>query len=394
MGIYEGLGVRRVINACSTATHLGGSIPHPRVMEAMTEASRGYAIMMELQDSIGERIAEITGAEAAMVTSGAMSSLQLGAAACLMRGSDLEEHTVKPYERLQPIDGPWRETMQRLPDAPGTRSEVIIQRGHANPYEYAYKSVGCSLVHVGSPEGCPAEELEAAITDKTASIAFLANREERGVNLEKVIEIAHSHDVPVIVDAATSVLPRSNLRKYASMGTDLVSISGGKQISGPNDTGILCGKGSLVEMAKLMASPFNGLGRGMKVDRTQMVGLMVALEIFLDKSPKEEAAEFRSWVERAEWITDRLKPLPGVVSAGVLASKPWEARAMITFRVGVSARELAYKLREGDPSIWVETSMTGDDSVNRIGIAIDSLLEGEEGEIVEAIKGLLKKEHL
>jgi hypothetical protein len=143
-----------------------------------------------------------------------------------------------------------------------------------------------------------------------------------------------------------------------------------------------------------MASPFNGLGRGMKVDRTQMVGLMVALEIFLDKSPEDEAAEFRSWVERAVWITDRLKPIPGVASAGVSASKPWEARAMITFRDGVSARELAYKLREGDPSIWVETSMTGDGSVNRIGIAIDSLIEGEEGEIVVAIKGLLKKENL
>ena len=391
MSLYDELGVRRVINACSTATHLGGSIPHPRVMEAMSETAKGYAIIMELQDRIGERIAEATGAEASMVTSGAMASLQLGAAACLMRGSGLEEHTVKPYERLQPIDGPWREIMQRLPDSSGTRSEIIIQRGHANPYEYAYKSVGGSLVHVGSPEGCNPDEFEAAISEKTAAIAFLANREGRGVSLEKVIEIAHSHDVPVIVDAATSVLPRRNLKKFSSMGADLVSISGGKQIKGPNDTGILCGRSSLVEMAKLMASPFNGLGRGMKVDRTQMVGLMVALDIFMDMSPEEEAAEFRSWVERAEWITDQLKPLPGVASAGVSASKPWEARAMITFREGVSARELAYKLREGDPSIWVETSMTGNDSVNRIGIAIDSLLEGEEKDIVEAIKGLLKR---
>ena len=386
MSLYDELGVRRVINACSTATHLGGSIPHPRVMEAMTEASRGYAIMMELQDRIGERIAEATGAEAAMVTSGAMSSLQLGAAACLMRGSRLEEHTVKPYERLQPIDGPWREIAQRLPDSPGTRSEIIIQRGHANPYEYAYKSVGGSIVHVGTPEGCSADELEAAITESTAAIAFLANRESRGVSLERVIEIAHRRDIPVIVDAATSVLPRSNLNKYASMDADLVSISGGKQIRGPNDTGILCGKRALVEMAKLMASPFNGLGRGMKVDRTQMLGLLVALEIFLDKSPEDEAKEFTSWTERAAWVCGQLKSIPAVVSAEVSASKPWEARAMITFQGTVSARELAFKLREGDPSIWVETSMTGDDSVNRIGIAIDSLLEGEEKEIVGAIK--------
>jgi L-seryl-tRNA(Ser) seleniumtransferase len=386
MGIYDELGVRRVINACSTATHLGGSITHPRVMEAMNESSQGYAIMMELQDNVGERIAKMTGAEAGMVTSGAMASLQLGAAACLMRGLGLEEHSVKPYERLQPIDGPWREVMQRLPDSPGTRREIIIQRGHANPYEYAYKSVGGSIVHVGTPEECSPDELESAITESTAAKAFLANRESRGVNLERVIEIAHSHDIPAIVDAATSVLPRSNLSRYASMGADLVSISGGKQIRGPNDTGILCGKKALVEMAKLMASPFNGIGRGMKVDRTQMVGLLVALETFLEKIPEDEAAEFTSWMERAAWICGQLKFISAVSSAKVSASKPWEARAMITFQEAVSARELAFKLREGDPSIWVETSMTGDDSVNRIGIAIDSLLEGEEKEIVGAIK--------
>jgi L-seryl-tRNA(Ser) seleniumtransferase len=390
MGIYDELGVRRVINACSTATHLGGSIPHPRVMEAMSEASKGYAIMMELQDIVGERIAKMTGAEAAMVTSGAMASLQLGAAACLMRNSGLEEHTVKPYERLQPIDGPWREIMQRLPDLSGTRREIIIQRDHANPYEYAYKSVGGNLVHVGTPEGCSSDELEAAITESTAAIAFLANRESRKVSLERVIEIAYRHDIPVIVDAATSVLPRINLSKYPSMGADMVSISGGKQIRGPNDTGILCGKGALVEMAKLMASPFNGIGRGMKVDRTQMVGLLVALEAFLEKSHEDEAAEFTSWTERASWICSQLKSIPAVVSAEVSASKPWEARAMITFQKAVSARELAFKLREGGPSIWVETNMTGDDSVNRIGIAIDSLLEGEEKEIVGAIKTYLR----
>jgi len=390
MGIYDELEVRRVINACSTATHLGGSIPHPRVMNAMSEASQNYTIMMELQDRIGDKIAEMTGSEAAMVTSGAMASLQLGAAACLMRGSGLEEHTVKPYERLQPIDGPWREIMQRLPDSPGLRREFIIQRGHANPYEYAYKSVGGSLIHVGTPEKCSPDELGAAITDRTAAVAFLANRESRGVTLETVIGLAHSRDVPVIVDAATSVLPRSNISKYASMGADLVSISGGKQIEGPNDTGILCGKKSLVEMTKLMTSPFNGLGRGMKVDRSQMVGLLMALEIFLEKSPEEEAEEFRSWVKKAEWITNQLVPLPGVASAEVSASKPWEARAMITFREGISARKLAYRLREGNPSIWVETSMTGDDSVNRVGIAIDSLLEREEEEIVGAIQTILR----
>ena len=385
MGVYEELRVRRVINACSTATHLGGSIPDPRVMEAMEEAAGRYVIMTELQDRAGEIIARATGAEAAMVTAGATSSLQLGAAACLLRGSGLEEHSVEPYERLQPIDGPWKAIIQRVPDDLGARREILTQMSHRSPYEFAYQMVGGKVIHVGSSSGCTEEELVAGISERTAAIAFSAHREGRGVSLKKTIEITHAHDVPVIADAAMAVLPRRRLSAYASIGADLVAISGGKQIKGPNDTGILCGVRELVEMAKLQASPFNGLGRGMKVDRTQIVGLLKALEIFLDKTPEEEA-EFGEWRRRADWITTEMWGVNGVSSAEVSALKPWEVRAMIFFDDRISARDLAFDLRRGDPSIWVETSMTGDASVNRIGIAIDSLGKGEEKVIVSTLK--------
>ena len=386
MGVYEELGVRRVINACSTATHLGGSIPDPRVMEAMKEAAGRYVIMMELGDRAGEIIARTTGAEAAMVTSGATSALQLGAAACLLRGSGLEEHSLKPYERLQPIDGPWKAIIQRVPDDLGERREILTQMSHKSPYEFAYSMVGGEVVHVGSSSGCTEEELVAGISGRTAAIAFSAHRDSHGLSLERAVEIAHERDVPVIVDAAMAVLPRSRLSVYASLGADLVAISGGKQIGGPNDTGILCGTRELVEMAKLQASPFNGLGRGMKVDRTQIVGLLKALEIFLEKTPEEEEAEFDEWRRRADWITTEMWSVNGVSSAEVSATKPWEVRAMIHFDERISARDLAFDLRRGDPSIWVETSMTGDASVNRIGIAIDSLGEGEEKVIVSTLK--------
>ena len=387
MGVYETLGVRRVINACSTATHLGGSIPDPRVMEAMEDAASWYVIMMELQDRAGEIIAKATGAEAAMVTAGATSSLQLGAAACLLRGSGLEEHSVEPYERLQPIDGPWKAIIQRVPDDLGARREILTQMSHRSPYEFAYEMVGGEVSHVGSSSGCTEEELEAGISERTAAIAFSAHREGRGIPLERTIEIAHAHDVPVIVDAAMAVLPRRRLSAYASMGADLVAISGGKQIKGPNDTGILCGTKELVEMAKLQASPFNGLGRGMKVDRTQIVGLLKALDIFLDKTPEEEEAEFTDWHGKANWITTEMGSIDGVSSAEVSAPEPWEVRAMISFDDRISARDLAFELRKGDPSIWVETSMTGDASANRIGIAIDSLGDDEEKVIVSTLKG-------
>jgi len=354
-------------------------------MDAMKEAAGQYVIMMELQDQVSKEIVELIGSEAAMITAGATSSLQLGAAACLLLGSGLEDHTLKPYERLQPIDGPWKSLIQRLPDTTGIRSEVVLQRIHRNPYEFAYTSIGCKIKYAGTKEGCSVNELDEAITDDTCLIAFSAHRESIGVSLEETIKIGRKHGIPVLVDAAGNVLPRSNLKKFAESGADLVAVSGGKQIKGPNDTGILYGRGDLVEMAKLQTSPFNGLGRGMKVDRTQMVGLLVALKLFLDVTPEEENAEFASWKERAHWVVNEVKALNGVSKAGVAAPEPWNIRAMVNFDDSISARDLAFSLRELNPSIWVETSMTGKVD-NRIGIAFDCLNEGEEKEIVEALR--------
>jgi L-seryl-tRNA(Ser) seleniumtransferase len=357
-------------------------------MDAMKETASQYVIMMELQDQVSKEIAELIGAKAAMVTAGATSSLQLGAAACLLLGSGLEKHTVKPYERLQPIDGPWKELIHRIPDTSGAGYEVLMQRSHRNPYEFAYTGIGCSIKYTGTPDRCTVRELEEAITENTWLIAFSAHRDKAGVSLAETVRIAKKHGIPVLVDAAGNVLPRSNMRKLAESGADLVAVSGGKQIKGPNDTGILYGRGDLIEMAKLQASPFNGLGRGMKVDRTQIVGLLVALRLFLDVSPEEEDEEFRRWNERAHWVVDEMKDVKGVVLAEVTAPEPWNIRAMITFDDTVSARKVAFDLRKLDPSIWVETSMRGEID-NRIGVAFDCLNENEEKEIVDALKEML-----
>jgi len=155
-------------------------------MDAMKDAAGQYVIMMELQDQVSKEIAGLIGAEAAMVTAGATSSLQLGAAACLLRGSGLEEHSLKPYERLQPIDGPWKKLIQRIPDI---KSEVILQRTHRNPYEFAYTSIGCTIRYAGTNDGCTVEELEESITEYTCLIAFSAHRENRGVSLEVAVKL-------------------------------------------------------------------------------------------------------------------------------------------------------------------------------------------------------------
>jgi len=386
--LYKELGVRRVINACSTATHLGGSIPDPRVMEAMDEASKQYVILMELHERVGEEIAKMTGSEAALVTSGATSALQLAAAACVMRGSGLEDFSIYPLERLQPIDGPWKELIQKIPDASLTKNEIIVQRGHLSAYSYAYRTVGCNLKVVAN--GDP-EQIEAAISDRTAAVACGAFSRGNCLPLNEVVEIAHRNGILVIVDAASGVLPRSKITSYTSIGADLVAISGGKQIGGPNDTGMLCGKKNLVDMAKLQISPFNGIARASKVDRTQIVGLLVALRIFLEKTADEEVAEFALWRKNAEWIASELANVSSVVSSKVVSRSPSSVRAMITFNDSISAADLAFNLRKGDPSIWVETSMSGLLTKNEIGIATDSLLTGDKEELVEGLKNRLKK---
>ena len=388
MSLLDELGLRKVINACSTATHLGGSIPDLRVMESMMEISQRYVIMAELQEKAGELIAELTGAESAMVTAGASSALELAAAACILRGSSLEEHSVYPLERLQPIDGPWKEVMQRLPNSDWSHNEFIIQATHRNPYDYSYRAVGGKLTDVGDGNGCTTHVLEVRISAQTAAVAFSAHAAVRGVPLNQVVEIAHKHGIPVIVDAATGVLPRSKLKTYFMDGADLVAISGGKQIAGPNDTGILCGRRSLVDMAKLQASPFTGIGRSAKVDRTQILGLIKALRIFLEKNPAEEEAEFESWRRRAQWVVNQVKDVPGVEEARVHTNGPSYTRAYL--KIGsdspLTAYELAFKLRKGDPSIWLETYQRNQ---SIIGVAFDSLLVDEERIIVEEIERIL-----
>ena len=388
MSLLNELGLRKVINACSTATHLGGSIPDPRVMESMFEVSQRYVIMTELQEKAGEIIARLLGAESAMVTAGASSALELGAAACILRDSRLEEHSVYPLERLQPIDGPWRDIIQMLPNTDWTHNEFIIQATHRNPYDYSYRAVGGKLVVTGDNKGCTIQEIEDHISEKTAAIAFSAHASERGVSLDKVVKVAHHHDVPVIVDAATDALPRSNLQSYFNVKADLVAISGGKQIAGPNDTGILCGRRALVDMAKLQASPFSGIGRGAKVDRTQIIGLVTALRIFMGKSPEDEKDEFDDWRNRAQWVVNQLSEVSGVKNTRVHKDGPEYTRAYIEIGSDspLSAHELAFELRKGDPSIWVETYQR---SKSIIGIAFDSLLKDEERIIVEEIERLL-----
>src|SRR5256886_1957402 len=273
--IYRRLGVRPIIHASGTTTRYGGSILRTEALEAMREAPTTLVNMAEPNAAAGAAIARMRGAEAAFVTAGASSGLILQAAACIA-GSDPAKIT-------------------RLPDTRGLRNEIIIQRAHRFAYDQAYRVAGGVLVEIGLARRTQPFELEEAITERTAAVAYLVSpfTSPPGIlSLEQVLAIAHTRAVPVIVDAASMLPPRENLTKFLRLGADLVSFSGGKGIRGPQSTGILAGRRDLVRAAALNASPNQALGRAAKTSKEEIAGLGTALECFMAEGQQAEMKRY------------------------------------------------------------------------------------------------------
>ena len=298
------LGVRPHLGAHEHLTRLGGSRMPREVTDAMVEANDYFVDMHELTEAAGKRVAEIMGAEAALVTSGAFSAMILGAAACLT-GTDPEK-------------------IEALPQATWPKRDCIIQTAHRFDYDRAYRAAGMSIV-----EATTREEFIAKINDRTAMIAVLtAVEKQREFGPPLPLELAHPHSpevmmpeefiaigrrtgVPVLIDMASDLPPAANLTRFIDAGADLVVISGGKGIRGPQSTGILAGRRDLIEAARLHAAPNGNLGRGMKVGKEEIVGLIVALNrwIELDHDKVEE-----SWNAKARWLADQLQGIPGLTA--------------------------------------------------------------------------------
>ena len=385
--MYEELGVKTVINAAGTQTFLGGSIVHPKVMEAMKEAAGKFVNMGELIEKAGEFIAKVTGAEAAIVTAGCYAALVVGTAACIMRGTTLEEIDNHPLHHY-PESREWIDLIQILPNTENLKNEVIIQRGHYTPYEHAFRVAGGRLRKVGSERSCTVREIEEAIGEKTAAIAFIVAKSDRGVSLKKVIEVGKRYDVPVIVDAAAELPPRENLRKFIAMGADLVAFSGGKAIRGPNDTGFLCGRRDLIRLAALQAFPYHGIGRIAKVDRTQVVGLITALKIFLER---DEEAEFKSWENKLKTIERILEGIPQIKRMEIKVESETRRSPVLTIELdieslGASSKEVAYRLREKPPYVWVLFA-----EPDKLMVFPYTLRDGEENIVGESIRKTLEE---
>jgi len=371
MDVYDRLGVTKVINAAGTLTSLGGSLMEPETLEAMNEAAKSFLYMEDLMKKAGEAIAEITGAEAGLATSGAAAALAVAAAAC-MTGKDLEK-------------------VSRLPDTTQMRNEMIIQKMHRNSYDRCLRISGARLVEVGNDSGTKTCDVESAINEKTAAIIYFYFDPQPGVlSLEEVIKIGKRHGIPIIVDAAAEVPPAENLRRFVAMGADLVLFSGGKQILGPNDSGILCGRRDLVEAASLNAFPNSqGIGRAMKISKEQIVGFVTALERYVEK---DHNAEMSRWTAMANYIAKELNTIPrigsNVATPHVGARPPCIPKVEVRFdeeALGVSVSEVVRKLRDGNPA--VEVLPVKNQPV--ININPQCLFDGQEKTVVERLKEVL-----
>jgi L-seryl-tRNA(Ser) seleniumtransferase len=389
-GIYERLGVRRIVNAAGPVTRLGGNRLAPEVAEAMAEAARSHVQIDELQERASAILAAATGAEAGLITAGAEAGLLLGTAACLAG--------MNPRK------------MDDLPVVHDGRNEVVVQRGHRNAYDHALRAAGAAMVEVGylgAPgAGCHyAWQLESAITPKTVAVACPVMDTPGTVPLPDVAEVAHRHGLPVIVDAAAALPPRANLRRFVAEGADLVAFSGGKAIGGPQGSGLLVGRRDLVESARLqmldmdvypavwragrehLASgrlpgpPHHGIGRSCKVGKEQAVGLLVALERYL---AHDEPAELAAQAARVYRLAEALDGLRGMrcnlsrPAGGVPKAEVWLDHELL----GMTAFDVIEALETGDPAVFVSQGLAP-----RGGLLVNpmTLEDGEERIVAERI---------
>jgi len=361
---FKELGVRTFINAAGTYTALTGSLPHPEVIKAINYAALQYVKLEDLQDAVGERIAELLKCEAAMVTTGAASAITFGTAA-IMTGGDPDK-------------------VRRLPaDLTGIKTEVIIQKSHRIGYDHAIRNCGVKMVEVETRK-----EMEAAINDNTALMWFLnANNYEGKVQWEEFVSIAKKAGIPTFIDCAADVPPTENLWKFTEMGFDLVCFSGGKGLRGPQSAGLLLGRKQYIDAAKKNAPPIgDAIGRGMKVNKEEILGMLVALEVYL---ARDEKAEWDMWEKQVKLIHDHATSVPGVtaeIHVPKLANHVpslrvrWDAN-----KVKITADDARKALRDGHPSI--ET--VGDKET--IGITTWMMSPGEERIVARRLKEVLQE---
>jgi L-seryl-tRNA(Ser) seleniumtransferase len=374
---YDKLGVTKIINAAGTYTALTASIMPPPVQAAVARAAKSPVRLAELQTKAGEYIAKKLKCEAALVSAGAASALTLGTAACITLANKCGIRAIPTEVRGLP------------------KYEVLIQKGHRYGYDQAVLCCGVKFVEVDT-----VEDYDRAFNEHTVMALFYNAAEQGKISREDWIRVAKSHGVPTFNDAAADMPPISNLWNYTQMGFDLVTFSGGKGLRGPQNAGLLLGRKDLITEAEKSNNPHDGVGRGMKVAKEQIVGMVAAVDWILAQTDEGMAQEFR---RRADKIAAMLKDIPTLtaeISVPPLANHvPHLSIRYSQDRVAISPRNVMAELRKGNPAIELNPS-TGSRNGASAGIKTDEntivvgvwmLQPGEEVVVAKRLKEVLGK---
>tara|TARA_B100001123_G_C15345942_1_gene1037327 strand:+ start:30070 stop:31179 length:1110 start_codon:yes stop_codon:yes gene_type:complete len=332
------MGVSPIINAAGPISRYGGGRYRPQVVEAMAEAFMVPVQIDELNIQAGKKIAQMLGVESAFVSSGAAGGLVLQAAACIA-GTDEAK-------------------MRRLPDSDGMKNEIVMQMCQRFAYDQSYLVGGGRIVEAGARESCSIEELESVFSERTAAAAYLfaGHACKEAVSFQAFCDVAHSKDIPVIVDAANFLPPRANMSRFMNEGADMVVFSGGKAVRGPQGAGILLGKAHLIEAARVNASPNNFVARSMKVSKEEIMGLLAAIETFINE---DEGVENTRYMQMCSQAVDLLIEIPGVTvsiehdqidylipTVAIRFNEDW---------TGATEKQILSTLAGGNPPVFVRT---------------------------------------
>jgi len=334
---YQKLGVTPFINAAGTYTILSAAILPDQVQAAIALAAQKPVHLMELHKAAGEYLARRLRCEGAIVTSGAAAAITLATAACITRGN--------------------KSAIANIPtDMQGLKNEVIVQNAHRYDYDHMLRDCGARLIDVET-----LDDYEGAFSDRTVMTQFFNAAEGGRINREDWVRVAHKHGVPCFNDAAADVPPIANLWNYTAMGFDLVAFSGGKGIRGPQCSGLLLGKKELIDAAMQNNSPYsNTVGRGMKVGKEEIIGLVAAVDWFLEQDDAAMEAEYR---KRAAVIAERVTTVPGVEARIFIPPVANHVpHLLITYdvnRVRLTASDVMQRMREGTPRIELNPSTGG-----------------------------------
>jgi L-seryl-tRNA(Ser) seleniumtransferase len=369
--IYQRLGVRPIINARGTHTRLGGTLIRREVLDAMREAASAYVVLDELQDKASEVIARATGAEAGIVVGGAEAGLLIGTAA-ILAGTD-----------------PAR--IAQLPVTDGMKNEAIMHRAHRNGYDQGVRAAGARIVDIGYGGSAMPYQLRAAINQRTALVVYLMSpwASHGALSLETTCRIAHEAGIPVLVDAAAMLPPTNSLQRFIAEGADLVTFSGGKGLMGPQSSGILAGRADLIRAARMNGNPNHSVGRAAKAAKEDIVGLIVALEDYMQR---DHAADTAYWRTQAEWMLARLNEFPCVTISYLHDGREHPVpRVELVFGPdsGIDAHELVLALEEHDPRVFIFEPTGPSARPNSIVINTQTMQPGEELIVVEALREVI-----